>query len=67
VPRVFYFFNWFVILLTLISWRRHSKEKQISLLAFGQPVTNWITMILIVFLAVFALFQKEQRLVFMHV
>lgn len=60
----FNFFNWFVILLTMISWRRHSKGKQISLLAIGQPVSTWITMVLIVFLAVFALFQKEQRLGF---
>ncbi|WEG14845.1 amino acid permease [Pullulanibacillus sp. KACC 23026] len=60
----FTFFNYFIILLTFLAWRRQYKDKTISLLAFGQPLSTWLTMGIILFLTVFALFQKEQRLGF---
>lgn len=60
----FTFFNWFIMLFTLVSWRRKNRGKHVSSLTFGQPFTTWMTMILIVFLAGYALFQRDQRLGF---
>lgn len=60
----FTFFNWFIILASFTAWRRLNHGKHISFLAVGQPITTWITMAVIVFLAGYALFQREQRLGF---
>lgn len=58
------FFNWFIMLLTLLAWKRKNKDKPISKLAFGQPVGTYVTMALIVVMAGYALVEKSQRLGF---
>ncbi|GEO25754.1 amino acid permease [Alicyclobacillus acidoterrestris] len=58
------FFNYFIMLATFLAWRRQSRHKPVSRLAFGQPVATVLTMAVVVFLAGYALFQREQRLGF---
>ena len=60
----FTFFNWFIMLSTLIAWRRKEPQNGVSKLSFGQPFTTWLTMVLIVVLAGYALFERDQRLGF---
>ncbi|MCF8563453.1 amino acid permease [Alicyclobacillus tolerans] len=60
----FTFFNWLIMLATLIAWRRKEAKNKVSKLAFGQPFTTWLTMVLIVVLAGYALFERDQRLGF---
>lgn len=60
----FTFFNWFIMLFTFISWRHKRSSKQISRLAFGQPISTYITMAVIVFLAFYALTERDDRLGF---
>lgn len=62
----FTFFNWFVILWTFLMWRKHTHEddKFTSRLAFGQPASTVITMVVLLVLAGYALFQPDQRLGF---
>jgi len=60
----FTFFNWFVILLTFLVWRRFNQGKQVSLLAMGQPISTWMTMGLIALLSGYALLDREQRMGF---
>lgn len=57
-------FNWFVILSSFLRWRRHSNHAFMSKLAFGQPMSTVVTMILLVVLAGYALSQHDQRLGF---
>jgi L-asparagine transporter-like permease len=66
----FTFFNWFIILMTFVSWRHRNESpgknahKHISRLTFGQPISTFITMAAIVFLAGYALTERDQRLGF---
>jgi len=57
-------FNWLVILASFLRWRRQTRQAFVSKLAFGQPISTILTMILIVTLAGYALFQHDQRLGF---
>lgn len=59
----FTFLNWFLILWTFLSWRKRTGENRTftSKLAFGQPVSTVVTMILLVGLAAYALLQRDQR------
>lgn len=57
-------FNWLVILASFLRWRRQTHQAFVSKLAFGQPISTILTMILIVTLAGYALFQHDQRLGF---
>ncbi|MCL6626047.1 MAG: amino acid permease [Alicyclobacillus shizuokensis] len=58
--------NWFVILCTFLVWRHKSGDRKAftSKLAFGQPVSTVITMLLLVVLAGYALLQRDQRIAF---
>lgn len=60
------FLNWFLILWAFLSWRRQRRyaAPSISSLAFGQPVSTVVTMLLIIFLTVYALIQPDQRIGF---
>lgn len=62
----FTFFNWFVILWTFLVWRKRAldSEKFTSILAFGQPASTVITMLVLLVLAGFALLQPDQRMGF---
>ncbi|MFB5191187.1 amino acid permease [Alicyclobacillus fastidiosus] len=55
------FFNYFMMLATFLSWRRKNRAKQVSKLAFGQPVSTFLTMAAVLFLAIYALTEREQR------
>ncbi|WP_326492665.1 amino acid permease [Alicyclobacillus dauci] len=60
----FTFFNWFIMLTTFLVWRRKNRNKHISWLAFGHPVSTYLTMAAIVFLAFYALTDRVDRLGF---
>ena len=62
----FNFLNWFVMLLAFLAWRRKTTEDDhfVSRLAFGQPVSTYITMILLVGLGGYGLLQRDQRMGF---
>ncbi|MCL6597975.1 MAG: amino acid permease [Alicyclobacillus macrosporangiidus] len=62
----FTFLNWFLILWTFLAWRRHTEEDNrfTSRLAWGQPVSTVITMVLLLVLTAYALLQRDQRLGF---
>lgn len=60
------FFYWFMMLWTFLKWRntKEGRQGEVSRLAFGQPVSTVITMVAIVVLTVYALFQKDQQIAF---
>lgn len=61
----FTFLNWFLILWTFLRWRKSQSAKSfMSLLSFGKPFTTYLTMLLIVVLAGYALVEPDQRLGF---
>jgi len=62
----FTFFTWILILWTFLRWRKteHAKGQHMSFLAFGQPVSTVITMLVILILTGYALIQRDQRLGF---
>lgn len=62
----FTFFNWFLILWEFLIWRKRARTKDsfTSRLAFGQPVSTFITMVLLVALGAYALLQHDQRMGF---
>ncbi|CAH1227018.1 Aromatic amino acid transport protein AroP [Paenibacillus allorhizoplanae] len=62
----FIFLNYFIILWAFLYWRRKPSEdnKFISKLAIGQPVSTLVTMIVLIGLVIFSLFQHDQRMGF---
>jgi len=60
------FLNWSLIIAAFLAWRRRRPERRrsISSLAFGQPVSSFLTLAAIVVLAGFALRQPDQRMGF---
>jgi len=59
------FLNWFLILWTFLRWRkRTTAQRYISRLAFLQPSSSVVTMIVIFVLAGYALLQRDQRIGF---
>ena len=60
------FFYWFLMLWTFLSWRRtpEGRQSRKSILAFGQPYSTALSMLLIVILTGYALLQRDQRLAF---
>ncbi len=60
----FTFFNWFIILATMLAWRRKTGKRRFSRLSFGHPVSTYVTMALIAFLAIYALTDYSQRMGF---
>lgn len=58
--------NWFLILWAFLGWRgqRSRQGRHVSSLAFGQPASTPLTMLVLVVLAAFATTQPEQRLGF---
>lgn len=60
----FTFFNWFIILATMVAWRHKTGKRHYSKLAFGHPVSTYVTMALIVFLTIYALTERAQRMGF---
>jgi len=62
----FTFLNWFLILLSFIRWqaRRDTLHQFTSILSFGKPVSTWLTAIVLVGLAAYGLFQRDQRMGF---
>ena len=55
--------TWFLILWAFLSWYRKTRHDHvfISTLAFGQPVITVIIMLVLLFLAGYALLQRDQR------
>ncbi len=61
----FTFFTWMLILWTFLRWKKHKeKNRHISKLTFGQPVSTILTMVAIIVLTVYALMEKDQRIGF---
>lgn len=61
----FTFLNWFLILWTFLRWRKVQLDSPfMSVLSFGKPFTTYVTMLLIVVLAGYALIQHDQRIGF---
>lgn len=60
------FLNWFLILWSFLSWRRRTTDSRarVSTLAFGQPWSGLVTMVLILAMAGYALLEPDQRLGF---
>lgn len=60
------FFYWVLMLWTFLRWRKtdEGKTSRASLLAFAAPYGTWITIVFIIVLTAYALFDPSQRIAF---
>ncbi|MCL6453240.1 MAG: amino acid permease [Alicyclobacillus sp.] len=62
----FTFFNWLMLAFSFLKWRKQpgAGPRFVSKLAFGQPVSTWVAIVLLIGLAGYSVVQPDQRVGF---